>query len=52
MRTVTITAHEKFAAETPLLIIGAGAAGLCAAVPVANLIRLAVDRESGNPVVG
>src|SRR6202142_3043455 len=32
MRTVTITAHEKFAAETPLLIIGAGAAGLCAAL--------------------
>jgi len=25
---------------------------LCSPVPVANLIRLAADRESGNPVVG
>jgi fumarate reductase flavoprotein subunit len=32
MSTLTITANEKFAAETPLLIIGAGAAGLCAAL--------------------
>lgn len=32
MSTVAITAEEKFTAETPLLIIGAGAAGLCAAL--------------------
>ena len=32
MSTVAITADEKFTAETPLLIIGAGAAGLCAAL--------------------
>src|SRR5665811_134817 len=32
MSTVTITADEEFTGETPLLIVGAGAAGLCAAL--------------------
>jgi len=48
MRTVTITAHEKFAAETPLLIIGAGAAGLCAALAAkeAGVDAVLIERDA------
>src|SRR5450830_1201126 len=48
MRTVTITAHEKFAAETPLLIIGAGAAGLCAALAAkeAGIDAMVIERDT------
>src|SRR5665647_1608851 len=48
MSTVTITANEKFAAETPLLIIGAGAAGLCAALAAkeAGLDAVLIERDA------
>src|SRR5450631_4069090 len=48
MRTVTITAHEKFAAETPLLIIGAGAAGLCAALAAkeSGVDAIVIERDA------
>src|SRR5450631_153605 len=48
MRTVTITGHEKFAAETPLLIIGAGAAGLCAALAAkeAGVDAVLIERDA------
>ena len=48
MSTVTITANEKFAAETPLLIIGAGAAGLCAALAAkeAGVDAIVIERDA------
>ena len=48
MSTVTITADEKFAAETPLLIIGAGAAGLCAALAAkeAGVDAVLIERDA------
>src|SRR5664279_2319792 len=48
MGTVTITADEKFAAETPLLIVGAGAAGLCAALAAkeAGIDAIVIERDS------
>jgi fumarate reductase flavoprotein subunit len=48
MGTVTITADEKFAAETPLLIVGAGAAGLCAALAAkeAGIDAIVIERDA------
>ena len=48
MSTVAITADEKFTAETPLLIIGAGAAGLCAALAAkeAGVDALLIERDA------
>jgi fumarate reductase flavoprotein subunit len=48
MSTVTITANEKFAAETPLLIVGAGAAGLCAALAAkeAGVDAVLIERDA------
>jgi fumarate reductase flavoprotein subunit len=48
MSTVTITADEKFAAETPLLIVGAGAAGLCAALAAkeAGIDAIVIERDA------
>ncbi len=48
MSTVAITADEKFTAETPLLIIGAGAAGLCAALAAkeAGVEPLIIERDA------
>lgn len=48
MSTVTITADEKFTAETPLLIVGAGAAGLCAALAAkeAGVDAIVIERDA------
>ena len=48
MSTVTITADEKFTAETPLLIVGAGAAGLCAALAAkeAGVDAVLIERDA------
>jgi fumarate reductase flavoprotein subunit len=48
MSTVTITADENFDAEAPLLIIGAGAAGLCAALAAkeAGIEPLVIERDA------
>src|SRR5665647_1285422 len=48
MGTVTITADEKVAAETPLLIVGAGAAGLCAALAAkeAGIDAIVIERDA------
>lgn len=48
MSTVTITADEKFTAKVPLLIVGAGAAGLCAALAAteAGIEVLVIERDS------
>jgi len=48
MSTVAITADEKFTAETPLLIIGAGAAGLCAALAAkeAGVDAVLIERDA------
>jgi fumarate reductase flavoprotein subunit len=48
MSTVEITADEKFAAETPLLIVGAGAAGLCAALAAkeAGVEAVVIERDA------
>jgi len=48
MSTVAITADEKITAETPLLIIGAGAAGLCAALAAneAGVDALVIERDA------
>ena len=48
MSTVEITAEEKFTAETPLLIIGAGAAGLCAALAAkeAGVDAVLIERDA------
>ena len=47
MNTVAIAADEKFDAETPLLIVGAGAAGLCAALAAkeAGVDAVLVERD-------
>lgn len=48
MSTVAITADEEFTAETPLLIIGAGAAGLCAALAAkeAGVDAVLIERDA------
>jgi flavocytochrome c len=48
MSTVTVAADEKFDAETPLLIIGAGAAGLCAALAAkeAGVDPVLIERDA------
>ena len=48
MSTVAIAADEKFTAETPLLIVGAGAAGLCAALAAreAGVEALVIERDA------
>jgi fumarate reductase flavoprotein subunit len=48
MSTVAIVTDEKFIVETPLLIIGAGAAGLCAALAAteAGIEALVIDRDA------
>ena len=48
MSAVAITADEKFTAETPLLIIGAGAAGLCAALAAkeAGIDPVLIERDA------
>src|SRR5215831_5751130 len=45
---ITVTANEKFDAEAPLLIIGAGAAGLCAALAAkeAGIDSVVVERDA------
>ncbi len=45
---MAITADEKFTAETPLLIIGAGAAGLCAALAAkeAGVEAVLIERDA------
>jgi fumarate reductase flavoprotein subunit len=48
MSTVTITADEEFTGETPLLIAGAGAAGLCAALAAkeAGVDAVLIERDA------
>lgn len=48
MGTVAITADEKFTAETSLLIVGAGAAGLCAALAAkeAGVDAVLIERDA------
>jgi fumarate reductase flavoprotein subunit len=48
MSTVAIAADERFIAKTPLLIIGAGAAGLCAALAAkeAGVDAVLVERDA------
>src|SRR6185437_4304256 len=48
MSTVAIAADERFIAKTPLLIIGAGAAGLCAALAAkeAGVDVVLVERDA------
>ena len=48
MSTVTITADEEFTGETPLLIVGAGAAGLCAALAAkeAGVDAVLIERDA------
>ena len=48
MSTVAIVTDEKFTVETPLLIIGAGAAGLCAALAAteASIEALVIERDA------
>ena len=48
MSTVAIVTDEKFTVETPLLIIGAGAAGLCAALAAteAGIEALVIERDA------
>ena len=48
MSTVAIAADQAFTAETPLLIVGAGAAGLCAALAAreAGIEALVIERDA------
>lgn len=48
MSTVAFAADEEFTVETPLLIIGAGAAGLCAALAAkeAGIEPLLIERDA------
>ena len=48
MSTVAVAADEKFDAEAPLLIIGAGAAGLCAALAAkeAGVDAIVIERDA------
>ena len=48
MSTVAVAADEKFDAEAPLLIIGAGAAGLCAALAAkeAGIDPVLIERDA------
>jgi len=47
MSAVAIVAAEKVSAETPLLIVGAGAPGLCAALAAteAGIEVLVIERD-------
>ena len=48
MSTVAVAADEEFAAQVPLLIIGAGAAGLCAALAAkeAGVDAVVIERDA------